>query len=248
MAHNSFFRNKVPWWTTGGTVWISISSVVAFTVVVLTALKGTVSKCGLCTFSVDWALQYFHSTYSTCTCFILKKDMWGAPVAQLVECVTHIQRSRPRCSSPGFESNLLPFAACHLPYLSLLNRKRWNNCALVTRKPNWICRVAVRCSKVQIWAAVGVQSLSLLHRIITMGRNECKLAQFPLWITIRHIQLLTQGQKTPRVTTKHWNAWAEWWLSIGCSKKQMHLVPAAFKTCYRSHRTGKGLQSYVESV
>ena len=43
----------------------------------------------------------------------LKMFILGVPVTQLVEHATHVQMLCPRCSGPGFESDLWPLAACH---------------------------------------------------------------------------------------------------------------------------------------
>lgn len=47
------------------------------------------------------------------------KQRGGAPVAQAVECLRHVQRLRPRRISTGFKSELRPFAACHPSSLTL---------------------------------------------------------------------------------------------------------------------------------
>ena len=43
---------------------------------------------------------------------------WGAPVAQLMERASHIQRLRPRCGTPGFKSDLRPPCCLWCPPLS----------------------------------------------------------------------------------------------------------------------------------
>lgn len=47
------------------------------------------------------------------------KRRGGAPVAQSVEYLRHLQRLRPRRISTGFDSELRPFAACHPPSVAL---------------------------------------------------------------------------------------------------------------------------------